>query len=439
MQPGPADARSRGDPSAVKPSKAPAPGDRLLPGIPPASTRCLTRTALGIVSAAMAGACGGEAAELPGGFRDAPLPVQPTLIAPDDRWGLGRVPSVAGVDAEGDLVFGTAEGLFRARSDGPEPIPFYTERPDVEVAAGGVVAVLPRAEGGAWIVATNGLYRTQGRFHVLVDPSLTGTGRAFVTSAPPFDGLWITTADGLVRLTTVAVYDYEVADPGALRGLDAAADGSAVLLVRGETVSLLAAAAGGLEETEVPLAFAGAQTVLRVDGRWWVGGDALFAGDAPDEGWTRHPVPSPVTALGRGPDGRAWWCGGEGVYALDDGEARRIHSGPVDRAAFGPSGDLWVVTGTVAARWRAEDDARPSFAADVSPWLAEQGCIDCHALPALDFRRFDDFRSVATDALSRVASGDMPRCGNGLCAPEDRLRSEDYAVLERWIETGMKE
>lgn len=388
-------------------------------------------------------ACGAEGSADPEpAVREVALPVVDAEVAPDEVRPLtgddGAVSVVgAGVAADGALLVTDGASLFEVRTDGTRAIAFFTERPEVEVPARRIIALVPRAAGGAWVVADNGLYRTEGRYYVAVDPSVTGARAAFASSAAPLDGLWLATDAALVRLSDRAASSYDWPEPGRTVALAVAPDGRGALVATSTDVWLLAEAAdGGLERSPVAWPPGSPRATAHVRAAWWVGGDALYTSDDPTRRWIRHAVPGPVATVGRGPDGVPWWTDGAALYALGDGEARRIHEADIEHAVHAPAGDVWILAEGEARRWRA-DDGRPTFAGDVAPWLEAEGCVACHMAPALDFRRYDDFRGVASDALRRVESGDMPRCGSDRCPPEQRLSPERYAVLARWIEAGM--
>jgi len=387
-------------------------------------------------------ACGDEAGEgRDPWFEDRSLTIETAPRGADDVRPLGFSPDAAGVTRAGDLLVartGTAAAeLFRSGPDALEPLPFFTQAPAEELPADTVRAIVPRMAGGAWILAGNGLYRTEGLFYVAVDPSLTSARRAFSTAIAPLDGLWITTEGALIRLSADAAHTYAIPRAEAIRALDVTADGRSAMLVGDGEIRVLT-----VDGDDVFLRTAvgppdGAATVGRLDGRWWVGGRVLASTERPGVRWIRQPTPAPVRALGRGPDGRAWWVDDAGVYALGGATAEAVHEGPIAAARFAPTGDLWTIEGDIARRWRAAG-ARPGFEADILPWLREQRCIGCHMEPSLDFRELEDFRRVASDALFRVETGDMPRCGNDRCPPEEQLSPSTYRILETWIETGME-
>lgn len=387
--------------------------------------------------------CGAEEAADPGPvIRDAPLELVDADLAPDEvrplTSGEVEIPvTQAGVAADGALLVTDGLALFEVGPSGARPMSFFTERPDVEAPADRIVAIVPRAEGGAWVVADNGLYRTEGQYYVAVDPTMVGARAAFASNAAPLDGLWLATSAALVRLSDRAASTYDWPNPDQTVALAVAPDGARALIVTSTDTWLLSEAEdGGLVRSPVAGSPAAPRAVTNVGGAWWLGGDAMYTSDDPTAGWTRYLLPEPARSVGRGPDGQPWWTDGAALYALSDGEARRVHRAEVEHAVHAPTGDAWILADGEARRWRA-DDGRPTFAGDVTPWLEAQGCVACHLAPALDFRRYDDFRGVASDALRRVESGDMPRCGNHRCPPEQQLAPDDYAVLARWIETGM--
>ncbi len=344
--------------------------------------------------------------------------------------------TTAGVTAAGELLVARRSDLFSAGSQGLERLElFASDGADVPVAD--VVAIAPRPAGGAWVVGTNGLYRTEGRFHVVVDPSLTGVRRAFTTAVSPLDGLWLTTAGGLVRLAAESFSSYDVPSPLDIVDLDVSADGTSVMVAWSDTVRLLVVTPNGIELQDTAGSIAGSLSVARNGGRWWVGSDAIYETSAPRDGWTAYELSSAPTDLGTGSDGKLWWRSGDGVFVYGD-PAQRIMDEEVSSLVFAPTGDVWALTSSTAHGWLA-DASRVGFSQDVLPWLRSEGCVDCHADRGEDFTDYDYARRVGSDSLRRVQSGDMPRCGAGLCPPNDRLTPEDYSVLERWLEAGAPE
>lgn len=369
---------------------------------------------------------------------DAPRP--PDEVRPLTRDGGAIDVRAAGTTAEGELCVADRSTLYACDPQGLREITFFSERPRDEAPAQSIVAVVPRNEGGAWVVASNGLYRTEGLHYVAVDPSLTGGRAGFAAwTPPPLEGLWVAAEGQLLRRSPRAASAYTWDAPGDVRALEVAPDGGSALVVSSDGAwSLESREDDGFERFEVEAPVEERAATAHIDGFWWLAGASLtstndLTGAAAE--WTRRAVPAPVDAVGRGPDGAVWWTDASGLYALHEDEARRLDPSAIEHAVFAPSGDVWVLTATAARGWRAGD--RPSFANDIAPWLEAEDCIGCHLAPALDFRRYADFRSVAADALRRVEEGDMPRCGNNLCPPDQQIPPERYEVLDRWIATGM--
>jgi hypothetical protein len=396
---------------------------------------------------AAGGACGDAApSDLAAPIVDGTLTVVDAPRAPDGVRELDAPPSAVGVTWGGELVAAIDGGLVQSTEAGLAPLPFFSDAPGEAEPARDVIAIAPRRRGGAWILAANGLYRTEGGFHVRVDPSIVGGVGADLVVAPPFDGLWIATSTSLLRLTDAAIFTYELPGAAGTRDLEAADDGSGLVWAGESGVRTLRLAPDGRVEARPAAGELDHPWAVAEDaGRWWVAAGALYASADPEAGWTRYPTSEPVLSIGRGPDGRLWFTSADELYALEAGQdavAEKLYGAvraePLSATRFAPSGDVWVVRGAQALRWRPEA-APPTFEADVRPWLEATGCVDCHAGPAIDFRDYDDFRGVAADALARVESGDMPRCGNEVCGPEGRLAPDAYRVLETWLQTGMNE
>lgn len=386
-------------------------------------------------------ACGAEATVTSApAFEDVALPVVEAGVPPDLELALPPAATTVGVTGEGALVAASVAGL-EAWDDGTwVPLPLFTAAPDVEAPATDVRSVVPRVDGGAWILADTGLYRTTEGFHVLVDPSIDQGRLAFPGGAAPFDGVWIATPTDLLQLSAGGFRSFSIPHAADLTGLATAVDGREVGLLGSDGVQLLRPTADAFELQPTMGPIEAPRAIAHHDGQWWVAGASLHASAEPETLWTRHPLPEAATQLATGPDGALWFAGRRSVYAVVDGAAERRFEAPVgceiEQLLSAPGGDLWARCGERAFGWRAGPSG-PSFAQDVLPWLEANGCVACHAAPALDFRIIDDFRSVASDALSRVASGDMPRCANGPCPPDEQLTPEAYAILGDWIEGGM--
>ena len=314
-----------------------------------------------------------------------------------------------------------------------------TDRPAIAdenapTAVGEALRIRPRSAGGAWVAADSGLWFVDDLF---VRHRPTG----FVPSrildvdevdSGPLAGLWLAASDGVYWAQDTTLQRLLSDHPPeriAVRSDSAAfISQGAVRILRSET--------DGLFFTDAP--FTSARDVVAA-------GDALYV--ATDEGvyfhrndaWTQIDVgETSATALAASGND-IWVRTSGGIIRLHDDVATRYPLLGERGLAVDRLGDVYAMNADGLDRGRSGiiADEVVTFAANVRPWI-DQHCAACHSNQTQDFRVYDVFREVANDALSRVRSGDMPRCLGGVrCPSEQTMSSEDYEVLEQWIRAGL--
>ncbi|MEM9113381.1 MAG: hypothetical protein AAGD10_07495 [Myxococcota bacterium] len=377
-------------------------------------------------------ACGSEAppAETPGP-QPVPVRIDPMLGGEAELRRLdGRL---LGFD-QGRPVWTTEVGLFRG--DGSSE----TELEFVALDAGDLppdraLAVVTSAEG-AWLAADNGIYAVEGRFVLAVDALARP---AWLTAnLIGLDGLWWAEAERLVRWTAESSEELDLSSFGPATELSFS--GSYGLVRIGARFFELAE---GPEYTllDVTPSAQGLGPSTGHDGSWWMvhEGGLLRRPAGSDEAWTPFLLAERrVQDVVSGADGALWIQTDRDLLRMDAPyEAAVIRSeNAVEAMVHAPEGTVARLVDGSLQVWVDTTSELVGFEEDVLPWLTEQGCIACHSTSPGDYADYEVFSGLASEALSRVRSGDMPRCGAGLCPPEEQLTPEEYAVLEAWIAGG---
>ena len=352
-----------------------------------------------------------------------------TDLGPAEAVGLdaeGRVRAV--VDGQSYVVTGGQLELRPRFADDGAPSQF-----------GAISRIRPRVAGGAWLAAATGLWSATELFvrHRPTDlPSPDLVDVAEVASGA-LAGLWLAAGDGTYWASATEVVRIE-ADRPAER---LAATPDAVALVDAGAVRILTAASDGLYIQDAPFSHA----VVDVEAN---GGD-LYA--ATDGGLFRYRAgewrevslaAAPVAITSLAVSGHDLWVRtSTGVIRVSGDTATEFPSLGRGPLAVDALGDVYAPTvdGLARASTGIVGADVPTFRQDVRPWIDDR-CAVCHSNQTQDFRDDEVFRAIADDALTRVRSGDMPRCAGGVrCPPESALSPDDYAVLERWIRAGRPE
>ncbi len=345
-----------------------------------------------------------------------------------------------GVDAEGRLRAVVSGQTFVVEAGALDLRQRYGD-PGAPDRLGQVYRIRPRLAGGAWLATETGLWSADGLFvrHRPTDLTDPTVADVMEVDAGPLAGLWLAATDGVYWIATDTAQRIESERPA--QKLAVSADAAA--LVSDGIVRILTTEAGELRIADAP--FTDPVTdVAATFGALFVATEAgLYRYQ--DDAWTQYTLaddgaPAPVESLA---------VAGTSVWARTDTSVIRwaddsltafaaLGTGPL---AVDQLGDVYAPSPDGLARGSTGvlGDEVVTFTADVRPWI-EAHCALCHANQTQDFRQVDVFRGVASEALTRVRSGDMPRCAGGVrCPPESYLSPDEYAVLEQWIRAGLPE
>ncbi len=337
-----------------------------------------------------------------------------------------------GFDA-GRPVLATASGLVRGLDEAQTPLEFVAleEGEEAPVAPAAVVT----SQAGPWLAAGNGIYALEGSFLLVVDAEARPD---WITPGDgDLSGLWWAQDTKLRRWTEDASDELDLRDYGAPAAL-AFAGGRGLIRV-GDRLYELAEDMGYTLRDLTPGSVAPGPAVGH-DGAWWVAaGDGLLrrplGGQAP---WTRYELGVPVRDLASGADGGLWVQTEDTLLRMEAPyEEAAIRSETSTGSLLGASdGTVARVMQNNLQMWVDVTSPVVGFEDEVLPWLNENGCITCHSVSPGDYSNYEVFSDLAGEALSRVRSGDMPRCGADVCPPDEQLTPEEYAVLEAWIAGG---
>ena len=395
--------------------------------------------ATAIVVAIMAGACGDSESAPP--RADIPVNRQaPTVAAWTETsvLSMGQRADGVGMDAEGTVRAVQGGLTFIAEPEGLGERPLIVDE-GAPSSLGEVRRIRPRVAGGAWLATDTGLWFTEGLFVRHRPTSLTSPGLTDVAdiATGPFQGLWLASTAGVYWIRNGEASLLEAQRPA--RRL--AASRSAVALLDNDTVRILTADGDDIYVQDAPFTsaldvaattnaiFAATETGLYrlVDGSWL----HFYLHDS---------IPMTVTAV-VATQTDLWARTSDAIVRLADTASTRYPSVGTGDLAVDRLGNVYApdADGLIRASSGVIGEQTPTFTQDVLPWI-ETHCALCHANQTQDFRDYDVFELVAASALSRVRSGDMPRCEGGVrCPPEQNMAAEDYAVLEAWIQAGMPE
>jgi hypothetical protein len=355
-----------------------------------------------------------------------------------------------GADDAGRIVVASEGRALVLEAGALEAREYYRGEGDPETI-GAIHAIAPRAAGGAFIGSDHGLFLLES-LYVVRSPLLDGekVHDVFEQVAGPLAGVWLATDHGLLRLqgenltrlTVEGLADRATAiaiEKNGGRGIAVMGDGLVILEPEGDG---LVSQRPGFTTGVVHGVAAGDGTLYAATDRGlYVHGattDASFLHFALAADMSAAPAVKSVTV---DVTGAAWASTGARLF-LVEAEQVTAFDAPADIRGLrlDSLGDLWLAAGDqIAQRGRSALGERVTFTADVKPWVTQR-CSACHRNQIQDFENYEVLKALATKALSRVRSGDMPRCTGSLrCAPEDRLQPADYAVLEQWLRYGLPE
>lgn len=388
-----------------------------------------------IIAGTLLGGCGSTATapdpgDAPIGLSELPLTVVDAPVGAERRLRSPR-PATLGLTAEGVPLVSTGTTVSALENSGTRAFTLYAGSGD-PTTLGAVRAIAPRQAGGSWVGASSGLFYTEGDYVAWAGSAAAPLDLDEVASGP-FAGLWMTTAAGLLHAVGTELWTYDGLD-GTLDSF--AATSSHALVLGSEGAYALTLTIEGLRAE--PLEIADVFAVAVTPGAEWIASPSGVAVRFAGGDWRALSVDgAPLeaeTLVGASDAAYLVTPAGE-LLALTPGASETLIAERLSTAVDGPlvadpQGGVWSLEGDTLVGRRLEGVA--SFARDVAPFLA-QNCLGCH--PTYD--QLEVFKTRASAALSRLQSGDMPRCaGNQLCSPESLPAPSSYAALERWIQQG---
>lgn len=367
-------------------------------------------------------------------------------LGTDDR---GRVLAVAG-----SMTYEVGANTLDARA-------LYAG-PGEPTGTGRVYSVVPKMDGGAWIAAESGLFILD-TLYVVYSPLMVGAGALRGVSqveAGPLAGLWVSGDAGLFRSRAPMLEKYPLTVLGGAAGaIDAVAvqkNGNAALVLAGGKLAVLEVEGEKIISDVPPLEAGTIAAIAAGENRAYAAGEyGLLRYDrTATPKWTRFTLAAAGAAPSAGEkilslsvdaaSGRVYARTAAAVIVLEGDQLSRYAAGALSASDPGllthdRAGDVWVAQGSTLQRMTLGEGAvRVSFRENVLPWV-EMYCSKCHQNQTQNFEDFAVFSEKAEQALTRVRSGDMPRCDGGLPCSEARLNPAEYSVLENWIRDGKAE
>jgi len=376
-------------------------------------------------------ACGAEpAAEAPAG--PAPVAVRVEAMVGGEAELRPLTGQLLGFDA-GRPVRATEAGLVRGLDETETVIEFVAleEGDEAPVDPSAVVT----SEAGAWLAAGNGIYALEGSFLLVVDAA--GRPDWVTAGAGALSGFWWAQGTDLRRWTEDASDAIDLSDFGTPTALVFTED-RGLLRIEDRLFELTEDEGYTLRDLTPENGVAG--PAVGHDGAWWVAdGSGLLRRPAGQDGpWTRYTLEREVVDLASGADGALWVQTADALLRMEAPYERAVtrSEAPADGLVDASDGTVARLLQDSLQVWVDTTGPLVGFEDDVLPWLNENGCITCHSVSPGDYSNYEVFSDLAGEALSRVQSGDMPRCGAGVCPPEEQLTPEEYAILEAWIAGG---
>lgn len=360
-----------------------------------------------------------------------------------------------GASSAGQVLAVVGGQLFAVADDRLELRALYRQDGD-PASMGRARSIAARAAGGAWVAADAGVFVLDA-LYVSRDRLMTGTGAVqdlAEATAGPLKGLWLATEDGLFRRQGDALErDVVPTLAASAAGVAIEQNGNAALVLAGGEIALLEPSGSAIVIDRPPLDAGKIHAVRGGVGALYAASDGGLlrwrAGRAPR--WVRFTLspqgspPQKVLAVAVDhATGNVWARIERGLVRLS-GDALMlfelsIDGGDAKALAVDQLGDVWVAgaQNLVHLTTGSAPDA-VTFRANLKPWISAH-CSECHRNQTLDFENYAVFSERAENALARVRSGDMPRCSGGLpCPPAQRLKQEEYSLLEQWIRNGKPE
>ena len=355
-------------------------------------------------------------------------------------------PKTLGVLA-GGLAVGTDGGLYAAKvgDNTFELVPAVDD--DGNFIDSGAVRHLTRRDGGGILVdATLGLFDDdQG---ILLKSPLDGTLDAAAIDALSAVGtdtaeeLWVLQKGKVIHIANRKVADVSVADMGAVDTAFAAAAGQGVIVSGDEGWFVDVGTSDATDfATDLGHVYAGDHGE---DGSVVLGSDAgLVVRDCSGNvtyyslaaaGQRAEKVIAVSSAFGA-----VFAATSTALIAITSKGPELVAKpeAPVTALATDANGDLWSLEGDKI--FHHATGAPVSFAKDVLPFI-EQHCARCHqtgqnGAPKLDYENYDIAKMYASLMVTRL--GAAPDEGVMPPATAETLTAEDYAVVTRWVASGL--
>ncbi|MCI0570232.1 MAG: hypothetical protein L0Y66_05730 [Myxococcaceae bacterium] len=348
---------------------------------------------------------------------------------------------------EGRVVAGTAEGLLVASDDGSPQLSPVVLDAALGVGVGGPVRALAPRQGGGLLVAMGDsfLHDYRGRFYVSPLTGQVPFESVHALDASGFNDaevVWLTLADRALSISASLRASVVLEGHAAPTFAAGAPDGKALLAVEGDLYQAQVSPARALRLLEDVGAV---HAAARRDGSLFLATDAGLVERTP-AGPLR--VTSfreadgnalPVRALAVGA-GALHLLAGDRLLALRDGAFVHLGDAP---AAEGPRtlavdarGHAWVGGAGGLVRVRTGDSV--TFA-QVSPFL-QAHCASCHAgagtdgAPGLPLTDYEGAVLHRDRILARLADPQSPMPPRRV----EVLLPEDWSIVARWVDGGMK-
>lgn len=385
-------------------------------------------------------------------------PTPGTLTIQQSRSLSGPVERL-GRTAEGDLVAVFDSRVHETAGDSLELRRRYVDE-GASRSYGGVHDIEPRGTGGAYLATDEGLFLL-GSLFVTRSPISDEVGRVRAISeaeSGALAGLWLASERGLFLNTPAGLQELTIAHQEETpRRVAVERWGRVAAVVYRDVLLTLHPNEGyGTDGDSIvarrpDLPTGTIHDVAAIREQIWVAADhGLFAYDPSLlPAWTQFTLSDeePVPVLGLAVDAETadvWARTHDALVHVAKGQVTAYRQPPWESGeptlALDRLGRLWsggAGDTLQTAAPSATGSGSTTFAAEMAPWI-EQHCARCHSNQTADFKDYEVFKARAHDALSRVQSGDMPRCDGGLrCPPEDNLMPADYAVLAQWIRDGL--
>lgn len=392
----------------------------------------------------LASACGGGDSSLDPferSYAETELSLSPLELRPERTVTLPGPAAVFGTNGNGLPVVSLADGtVYALNAEGFERRRLYAG-PGDPVFLGAIRDLGARAEGGTWLAADAGLFVVDTQYILPIAP-LGPVLQVEDARQGALSGLWLVTANALLLALEGELATFEIPDLlGPHRALAISPDGSRGLTIAGGEPLLLVPDGLDLDVFTLPFEVTARSVASTRDGLWMSADEGLFLLPEGRSSWLGLEAEGAPLVVGplESDDERIYASRNDDLILLemDGAEVRaQVAAGHGDRlVAPDGNGGFWLATPDRAEGYRLSSTTR--FARDVVPFL-DTHCAQCHGEGPSDYRVFENFSPRAEAALTRIRSGDMPRCGVGQvrCPESEHLTPESYAVLETWIAGG---